>query len=41
MALGELPWVAAAVAVAALLLTWFAARMDQPAAAKASSRQAA
>jgi MFS transporter, DHA1 family, inner membrane transport protein len=41
MALGELPWVAAAVAVAALLLTWFAARMDAPAAAKASSQQAA
>jgi MFS transporter, DHA1 family, inner membrane transport protein len=41
MALGELPWVAAAVAVAALLLTWFAARMDAPAAAKTSSQQAA
>jgi MFS transporter, DHA1 family, inner membrane transport protein len=41
MALGELPWVAAAVAVAALSLTWFAARMDAPAAAKASSQQAA
>ncbi|NIF80698.1 MFS transporter [Paraburkholderia sp. Cy-641] len=29
-ALDTLPWVAAAVSVAALLLTWFAARMDAP-----------
>jgi DHA1 family inner membrane transport protein len=29
--LDTLPWVAAAVSVAALLLTWFAARMDAPA----------
>jgi MFS transporter, DHA1 family, inner membrane transport protein len=37
MALGELPWVAAAVAVAALLLTWFAARMDAPGVVKIRS----
>ena len=30
-ALDTLPWVAAAVSVVALLLTWFAARMDAPA----------
>jgi DHA1 family inner membrane transport protein len=30
--LDTLPWVAAGVSVAALLLTWFAARMDAPAA---------
>jgi DHA1 family inner membrane transport protein len=30
-ALDTLPWVAAAVSVAALLLTWFAARADAPA----------
>ena len=29
-ALDMLPWVAAAVAVVALLLTWFAARLDAP-----------
>ncbi len=29
--LDTLPWVAAAVSVVALLLTWFAARMDAPA----------
>jgi DHA1 family inner membrane transport protein len=32
-ALDTLPWVAAAVSVGALLLTWFAARMDAPASA--------
>jgi DHA1 family inner membrane transport protein len=31
-ALDSLPWVAAAVSVAALLLTWFASRMDSPSA---------
>jgi DHA1 family inner membrane transport protein len=31
MGLDELPWVAAVVSIAALLLTWMAARMDVPA----------
>jgi len=35
-----LPWVAAAVSVAALLLTWFASRRDAPAAVHAGQRGA-
>jgi DHA1 family inner membrane transport protein len=37
MGLDALPWVAAVVSIAALLLTWMAARMDAPAGKRASS----
>jgi DHA1 family inner membrane transport protein len=35
--LDTLPWVAAAVSLSALLLTWFASRMDTPASDEARS----
>ena len=40
LGLDALPWVAAAVSIAALLLTWLAARMDAPAPGRAVSGEA-
>jgi DHA1 family inner membrane transport protein len=40
LGLDALPWVAAAVSIAALLLTWIAARMDAPAARRAIGGEA-
>ena len=40
LGLDALPWVAAAVSIAALLLTWIAARMDAPAPGRAVSVEA-
>jgi MFS transporter, DHA1 family, inner membrane transport protein len=40
LGLDALPWVAAVVSVAALLLTWIAARMDAPAPGRAVSGEA-
>ena len=40
LGLDALPWVAAAVSIAALLLTWLAARMDAPAPGRAVSVEA-
>jgi MFS transporter, DHA1 family, inner membrane transport protein len=40
LGLDALPWVAAAVSLAALLLTWLAARMDAPSSKRAVSGQA-
>ena len=40
LGLDALPWVAAAVSIAALLLTWIAARMDVPAARRVACGEA-